>query len=417
MTAQARVPPGRSWVELSGIQQASICAVEPRWPDGSAGPVSTTATLVRALDVTVLQPGIWRDGRASWESSGNRLLFFPDVPDGHPIQPRLSEDAGATWLTSPGLPFPLTWTSLRTCSQGDRLWLARTRKGATGLEILLAMSPDAGRSWEPPRVLAAGLASGLLALLPDGPDLDLFVWQGERTVHARVAAGVDGPLLFEPVGDFPRESWAGAARTGDGTIHVLGRCSALPRRLLYTRLLRGQRNWQPAAPYPGGAADGEAPVLTVSGQRLYAVWLNPAARREEPVLVFGRSLDAGRTWSAPRPLTQTAFLPDSTQEGMLRYSLVADGEVVGLAFQDDVGFISSRVRLLRSLDGGDAFTELASARVSAGKVMGASLRALPDATVYGLFLASLEVHGLVRFPPLLPAGKPSAGLGPSTRIH
>ena len=276
-----------------------------------------------------------------------------------------SADGGRSWQP----PVYFTYSDRQYVAVDDtggrfsgRIYVSgNSRVGATSGHATLFYSTDGGTTFTETRTpkLPVTPVMGNLAVLSDGTVLVLHSAArpgvkpapGEVAATLRVVASLDGGVSFEPPIDIaPVNLVAGRKGAHNNTI-------ALP--LMAADSSRG--------PYR---------------DRLYVVW--PEFKDGHTEIFLSRSSDGGKTWSAPRRVSDTPAPPAvaaPTDQFMATVAVNLDG-VVGIVWYDrrdcpdNIGW---DVRFAASLDGGDTF--LPSVEVSeAGSRFGQDERWIADAT-------------------------------------
>lgn len=189
-----------------------------------------------------------------------------------------------------------------------------------GASLAFAWSTDGGRTFGPARIAHDNLCEccrlGVVFRGPKKPAV-LFrnIFDGERD-HAILTLGADGAA--EPVGRVSDDHWAidacphhgpSLAIAPDGAQHVAWFSGGGQRRgLFYARSLDGGRTF--SAPMPVGATNRQParPYVLASGDQLWLAWKEFDGERSTIHAMISR--DGGRNWSAPRLVAGTDNFSD-----------------------------------------------------------------------------------------------------------
>lgn len=254
-------------------------------------------------------------------------------PGGPLSAPALSQDATAKLIPGPkGEVYRLT--------QVD----ADPKAGGGSLELAVAASPD---SWKPlkeirPTEKGASARDGELAVGPSGEIALVYRWwrNDPRAKQVRVAKSDDGGKTWvEPATPVdtagkafdPRVAW-----TSGKSIVVVWSDERRDNRVfdIYARRSAdGGVTWEPEQLLSrfdrNGPRDLAArPILAGDGDRLWAVWIG--VRGLKSYLFLNRSVDGGKTWTAPMPVS-------GESRSVFGQTLVRAGNRMLLVWQDTLG--------------------------------------------------------------------------------
>ncbi len=258
-----------------------------------------------------------------------------------------SEDGGETWLPSVEIPCGPSWDHEQMIvdySKGKfsgRIYIAALYDYPV-YRVGVFRSDDDGRTWTGPVEAANG--GGTI---------------GINDVTPMVLS--DGTLVV-PYGDFPfrpedRPS-KGLAKSSLWTVSSTdgGVTFSKPLKAVTQTYNLDDKETQLAG-FPKFAADTESAAYR---DRMYTAWEDASSGR--PRILFSRTTDRGKTWSAPKPIDDT--VPKAATQWQPAVAVNKDGVVAVTWYdtRDSVGGGKFHQYLAASLDGGDTF--LPTVRIS-----------------------------------------------------
>ncbi|MBI4870367.1 MAG: protein kinase [Candidatus Riflebacteria bacterium] len=402
-------------VELGQLRPATCYQVRPVWPPRGQGPTLTVNTLERFGGAALLRRRTPRSGTdMNWASDGNTLYFLFHVDQGRPLGIRVSRDSGLTFSPEGRLAAGAAGRSYHLLREGRDLWLAYDEALSGGKTIAVLRSADGGRHWS--RVAAlSNPAFSVAGMLRETDGVALFFKRDESIACYRIPTDRPGAAAIHELDGFGHGNWLGAqaARTSDGTLHLVGRfapSASEPGPFFYARTRLQDGAWERPVPFPIGGAVAVAPRVAAAGRSLYVLWAD--RRASGPPLRLARSHDSGRHWEPPTVLPSTlSVLEDSRDESL---ALVADGKLVAVAWHDPELELATKLVVRCSTDRGAHFEHVDE--VSLGlqpTVIASRLMFTPSALVYAFWCPGDDAHALARFLPrmrFVPAGDGSSSL-------
>lgn len=260
-----------------------------------------------------------------WEGGGGdtRAILFSRSTDG-----------GATFSPPATLaPAHAKLPAIAARGRGE-VYVAWQDSSGPGRQILLRRSGDGGKTFEPPQPLAphaVGTRAPAIAL--DSSGAVVVVWQGTAEGRAGVALArsPDGGRTFPPprlVAPGTRERQTPAVAAADGRIYVVWRDRAAGRwEILFAHSTDGGRTFSPPLNVSGTPGLANVPAIAVDGQgRITVAWQDD--RAGTPQIFVARSTDHGATFSPPVNASGTsgfAHLP----------ALAASGDRTSLVWHDN----------------------------------------------------------------------------------
>jgi hypothetical protein len=234
-----------------------------------------------------------------------------------------------------------------------------------GKRVRLALSTDAGRTWEVPTENLDPSGSAFAPTAAWGASGTLLVgWPAEGRpggrpyeIHARRSP--DGGTTFEPLLRMcqPAGSQADFSHTphliGDGKGRFWLVCIETRRLRSTLRLIRSEdngRTWSPPLQLSGNGRAVFGPSIDRAGDRLLVTWQDERMGGSRPYRIYATSSqDGGLTWSPPVPVDG---LPDASPINAIFPSsaLAASGEAL-VAWQDNRNGRHD-IFVARSADGG-----------------------------------------------------------------
>jgi hypothetical protein len=208
--------------------------------------------------------------------------------------------------------------------------------------VALWRSRDSGRTFERPAIRARAepaqyVYPGNATILSDGTVLGIYF---------AMDAGTSGSEFGSNRSGLPRNGFVRsiASRDGGESLEAAVPVSALHHDGGYTSFA-----------LPSMAADASHSAFR---DRAYAVWTDGRSGRDEILLSY--SSDAGRTWSAPRPVNDDRPFRDGSPgpDDFMPMVAVNQRGVVGVTWydrRDNPANVGYYVRFAASLDGGETF--------------------------------------------------------------
>jgi len=242
--------------------------------------------------------------------------------------------------------------------------------------LLVSRSTDGGRTFSPPRPLAAAGAK-LPAIAAHGKGQVLVAWQDSSGPGRQILLrrSTDEGASFEP----PRPLAPHAAGTRapaiavgpGGTAVVVWQGAVAGSPAVVASSSPDGRTFSPPRSVAPGARERQTPAVAVAGGGIYVVWRDRVAGRWE--ILFARSTDGGLTFSPPLNLSRTPGLANVP-------AIAVDGKGrIAVAWQDDRAG-APQIFVARSTDHGATFSQPVNASGTSGFAHLPALAASGDRT-------------------------------------
>jgi len=221
-------------------------------------------------------------------------------------------------------------------------------------EILYSRSSDSGTNFTQGLAISGPGEAQVPAIAVDQEGVIYVAWEGETAKNRAIffSRSTNGGASFEPPANLSESAGDSKLPTiaahGRGEVYVAWQDSTGPgRQILFRRSSDGGKSFDSARPPAPQAVGTRAPAIGVEASgAVIVVWQGTV--KGSSGIVFVRSTDGGRTFSAPR------LLVPGVRERQDPGVVAADGAIY-LVWRDHVAGLW-QILFARSIDGGQTFT-------------------------------------------------------------